>query len=208
MAEIRDLATRQRKLIPKDLERAFNEMENTAGGREALLDILRSAPDSQELDYIIGAISDPTNDKRSLAGICQDTRIKIHVIRRYLSEAVLTRAQLTATGHIAKGLPGVVEHVMQKSVPRKVRCPACEGVDAGNCARCKKNGWINVEPNREDQKIALEMGKMINQKGGGILINNVNQQNVAIGADLFKNFRDATDKVLYGKQDIIDAEKI
>lgn len=210
MAEIKDLASRKRPPIPRHLARAFSELENTVGGREKLIDLLQAAPETPDTARIIGAILDPTNDDRSLAGIAQDTGIALGKLSRIINETILIRAQLDSNIKVAEKLPAVVSNVMEKSVPHKVRCPTCDGLE-NSCKRCKGKGWIDKEPNREDQKIALELGGLLNKKGPLVNVNNVNQQNnVFASADMFKNFRDATDKVLYGpgSDDIVDAEKV
>ena len=79
-------------------------------------------------------------------------------------------------------LPPVVDDVMTRAAPQVSTCPACLGVSTagqGPCATCNSTGRVQTEPDLDRQKLALELGQLLEKKGGLIV-----QQNNATVASL------------------------
>ncbi len=199
---IKTLATYRRPRVNPRLEKAFKAIEETLGGREALVSILQNAPQTPEMDFLIGAVLDPTNDLRSLGGLCRDAGIPIGQLMKLLSDANIAKAQIESMHHISKHLPGVVSNVMEQSLPQEILCPWCknDNVQVMSCKLCNGTGKTIKQPELETQKVALELGGML-KKGGGVQINQQINTNVGgFSSSELSKIRDATDKILFQPQ--------
>ena len=67
---------------------------------------------------------------------------------------------------------------MTRAAPQRQVCPKCLGTSAagqGPCPLCQDSGYVQSEPELDRQKLALELGQLIEKKGGLI----VQQNNLA-----------------------------
>lgn len=105
-----------------------------------------------------------------------------------------------------------------KEVTIKVMEPDSEGrkhpIDKTvPCGFCRGTGLIKVIPDLEHQKVALEIGGIL-KKGQGIQVGvQVNTGGALVTPDDMKDFRGASDKLLYpardrGSSEIVDAEVV
>ncbi len=200
--------------LPKALEEACRNFETEVGGRDSLVAQLVHARLTPEQDLLVGAIADPTNDAFSLARICALHGIRFGDLLIVFRDAGLVRAQLAAMRKVWERLPQVAGDVMDRAIPHLLECPACRGTKVRvkfravkkskeapdgvkevqvPCLRCAGTGEILVQPDLDRQKVALEVGGMLRQEGGGVQVNVQAQAQ----AGVFGNFAAASDAVLY-----------
>jgi hypothetical protein len=203
---------------------ALTSLEGAAGGREGLLDSLLHAPETAEQQYVVGLLADPRNSALGLPAICEMGRISVGQLIQLLKEGKQARALVAAMDRIAAKLPEVAEDVMTRAVPHLAQCDECrgegtvlvqeEGEDGKEtetekrCPTCQGHGQVPVTPTLERQKVALEIGGLL--KRGGVTVN-VNQQQATqfvFTSDARRDFRTATDRLLYSTQEpqVVEAE--
>jgi len=215
-----------------EANQALRAFEVGVGGRAKLVETLQYATLTDEQSLIVGMIADPQNDRKALGTICRSAKINFGQLLQLFKDAGFIRAQLAAFEQVWNGLPRVAGDVMMRAVPHSVECQAClgtkvvtikvKGADGKKidqevpCRFCKGTGQITVIPDLEHQKVALEIGGLL-KKGGAIQVGvQVNNQGALVGPDDMKDFRGASDKLLYparrrGEEetgDTVDAELV
>lgn len=122
------------------------------GGRDQLADVLAiAAGPGSEIAKITTYLLDPRYRSWSLARLCHMTGITVAELFAAYKKALITRAHIEATHTIAAKLPAVVVDVMDKALS---------------------------DPTVERHKLALEIGQLIEKKGGLL----IQQNNVAATA--------------------------
>jgi hypothetical protein len=210
--------------IPVALDEACSNFESEVGGRGALIEHLAHAPLTADQQLLVGAIADPRNDPSTLARICITYGIQFADLLTLFRAAGFAKAQLGAMRRVWGKLPDVAGDVMDRAVPHLLLCPTCAGdkevekkLIAGSnedgspkftrwtetCETCGGHGEIQVQPKLETQKVALELGGLIQQKGGVEV--NVVQQQALVQAASSMRFYQESDEVLYPGQ-VVEAE--
>lgn len=216
---------------PAAVAAALDTIEAAAGGRQALLGMLVHAPETPEQQYVLGLLADPRSDPMKLSTVCEKGRVSLGQVLALLKDARGAKALLESMERIAKHLPDVAEDVMVRSVPHLVECADCwgtgrvkvptygeDGKPTGEheeraCDPCRGSGKVTVLPTLERQKVALEIGGLL-KRASGVTVN-VSQQAATFnfGADARRDFRSATDELLYRRSggggagaDVVDAE--
>lgn len=222
------LADVQRPSRP--VQDALKVFEGEVGGRAALVaHLAHAAEEDNGTAYLVGMIADPRNDEKSLGTICEIAGISFPRLITLFKNAGFARAQLGAFQRVWDLLPEVAGDVMTRSVVHWVTCPTCLGdkftervIPAREkrdrktkevvtvpeqrireeCGSCRGRGEVEREPDRERQKIALEIGGLV-QRGAGVQVNvdssrQVNNNLLLVGTEL-KNFRADSDRALYGE---------
>jgi len=111
--------------------------------------------------------------------------------------------------------PKVVESAMKAAQSKKKQCGVCKGkgevvVDAEQppvqCQNCDGEGKITILPEHERAVTALEIAGVL-KKGGGVAVV-VNNSNNGGGWRSSPEFRQETDKIMYGEvpASVVDAE--
>lgn len=211
----RRLASSKRAIVPPTVVSELRKVEQTLGGREALVGMLALAPLTQDLRYVLGMLGDPRNQTKSLAEICADGNILPGDLLKQLSGAALLRGKVKASQHIGDGIAAVAEDVMRRAAPYEATCSTCQGVGQvtpeptqpvpnpvpGPCETCRGTGRLIYAPDLERQKLAIEMAQLL-PKGGGLQILNANVQGgmSAAGGGLgpIEKLQALTDRLLYG----------
>jgi hypothetical protein len=226
--------------VPAALAAACSTFEETAGGREALVAHLAHARLSAKEELLVGAIADPRNDQHSLARICQLHGLQFSTLLGLFRDAGFARAQVEAMQKVWGMVPDLAVDVMTRALPHDLPCMECAGTGAKvehvqekdsegkvslvahavQCSGCRGKTTVRHEPEREQQKLALQLAGLISAPGQAGAIVNVNQRvgvGVAVqagggaGADVFARFAEASDRVLYpdlGGGDVQEAELV
>jgi hypothetical protein len=202
---------------PSAVAQALNSLEDACGGRQAMVAQLLHAPETPEQRYVLGLLADPRSDALHLARICERGKVSLGQLINLLKEAKASKALLESMDRIARFLPEVAEDVMARSVPHDQDCGVCWGRgrvkvldekrkptgQEAECAECDGRGKVRVLPPLDRQKVALELGGLL--KRGGVVVNVNQQQNNAaflFGPDARKDFRSATDALLYRRGEV------
>jgi hypothetical protein len=163
-------------------EQAIEVFTKAVGGRDQLAEVLSVAGTSPDVEKIALYLLDPRYAHFSLRRLCTLTGITVADLFTAYRKALIARAHITATQIIASRLPPIVEDVMTRAAPQKVICPKCLGTSAagqGPCVLCNDTGIIQSEPDLDRQKLALELGQLVEKKGGILM-----QQNTIAAASL------------------------
>lgn len=215
------LTTRQ-STYPTRVVQELETLEKDLGGRTALLSLLSLAPLTKDLRYILGLLGDPQHDRLSLAHVCAKGNLLPGDLLKFLGAAALHRGQTLAKQKIGQALPAVVEDVMRKAAPYTEACHTCLGTGSmtpdptpdqpnpspGPCGICQGSGHLIYQPDFETQKLAIDMGGLLQRSGGISILNqqlNLGQASGAGGGAL-EQLQTITDQILYGEDPPIDAE--
>lgn len=137
-----------------DVEAVLNEeaielFARAVGGRDQLADTLAVAgTGGSEVERITTLLLDPRYSHWGLARLCTTVGITVADLFASYKKALIIRAQIQATVHVADALPAVAKDVMDKALS---------------------------DPTVERHKLALELGQLLEKKGGLI----VQQNNLA-----------------------------
>lgn len=159
---------------------AIDQFAATLGGRAALLDTLSVANGSPEIDQIARLLDDPRYAGWSLRRLCHLAGITVADLFSAYRKALIVRAHVEATRKIVDALPGVVADVMARSQPYQETCRDCQGTTrytpeptkkepnpvAEPCRACQATGTITILPDLDRQKVALELGQLLQSRTG------------------------------------------
>lgn len=115
-------------------------------------------------------LSDGQFDRLKLAKHCFDLKLLPKDVWQILIETRKTEARL----QVSEGLRSIAAAVIEAAIPQVIQCPRCKGKkknpprkkgdDWSDCTMCQGLGEILKPADRESQKMALEMGEMLNIK--------------------------------------------
>lgn len=199
---------------------AIDTFVKALGGKDALVDALAVGGSVPEIDAILTHLLDPRFDTWSLRQICDAAGLTIAELFTHYRKSGIIRAHIQATPIITGKLVGVVDDVMTRAQPYEVPCASCGGVGSvpprdkkgkilddappEPCRACKASGRMIELPDLERQKLALELGQLV-QKSGGINVI-ANQQNNAFGetarstaTGALEQLQQAVGDLLYGR---------
>lgn len=211
------LPARQQKAhpqLPVNAQKELAELERDFGGRQNLVQALTFAKQTKDVRYLLGLIADPDNNSRSLADICHMGRILPGELVAALASGAELRSQLLAKQHIARGLPGIVQEVVQKAAEYEDDCSVCQGLgmttpdptpenknpEPEKCELCRGSGRLRYPADGKCRDLALEMAGLTGQ-GGGVHVNTSVQVAQFAGGGSYEGFermQEAMDQVLYG----------
>jgi hypothetical protein len=182
---------------------SVNAFEQQLGGREALVEVLSQADSTPEIQDLLGWLGDPSFAEMSLAAICRRANLTAGDVFLAYERALQTRARVLARIPIAQKLPDVAADAMRKALLHQINCPECYGrgqvehkikkgeseiFEVRACYPCQGSGKVAVEPDLDQQKLALELGEFC-QKTGLTIQNqnspdNSNTAQVSLGSTL------------------------
>ena len=192
--------------------KALRELE--AGiGREKMVELLyHNAEPTPEEETFLNHLADPRYATRPIERICQDTEFTVGKLLAFLRKSYAAKSIFQAFDQIYDKLPLTAKDVMERSIPHKRLCKGCWGqgkidtkggedgesaqIEPVRCRECNGEGWIEVVPEIERQKLALQIGGVL--KPAGTTIQQNTQMNVGIHVPRSTAaFRAATDKLLF-----------
>lgn len=164
---------------------AIDAFTTALGGRDALGEALAVATRVPEIDRVLRLLEDPRYAGWSLRKICELANLSVADLFSAYKKALVVRAHLEATRVVTENLVGVVADVMRRAQPQAKICPTCRGLltytpaptkkiptpeprDCGTCqdAEGRPTGAIVVEPDLDRQKVALELGQLLQTRAG------------------------------------------
>ncbi len=223
------LAKRAKTSPAKLVSASLALLEESLGGRDAIIAALTHAPKSRDVAYLLGIIGDPSTASKPLADLCAQGGITPGELIQAYTAGEINRAQALSQSKVGARLADVAADTMRRSLPEEQTCATCQGTGSvtpdpskadpdplpGPCHRCGATGRVIVEGDLEHKKLALEMGKMLQKGGGGGISLQVNQQvGVQMGSagGALEKLQMATDAILYGEKDfapsIVEAEVV
>lgn len=191
--------------IPKN-KGALENIEEAAGGREALIDNLLLTTLDKKQQHFLNILADPARAKDSISTIARDSGLKpLEIIDLFRSSA-FAAAHAVAMGKLATALPSVVDDLTAKSIDSRIECPQCLGeknlTDGVQCPMCWGKGEIFRASDLDRQKIVLE-STGVTKKGAGMAIQ-VNQNVGVVGSSaLFSKYVKASDDAAY---DVVEGQ--
>lgn len=168
---------------------AIETFTKALGGRAALVDAISVVDSDADADKLVGLLLDPIYEHWSLRRICTLAGITVAEVFALYKKAAIARAHIQAAPIIASKLVGVVDDVMTRGQPYPIPCDRCGGTGQwaekptqplGVCPVCRGGGTLMAFPDLDRQKLALELGQLL-QRGGGIVLQQNLQQNTLIG---------------------------
>jgi hypothetical protein len=124
---------------------AIETFVKAVGGREQLAEVLSIAGAGGDLDKVTTYLLDPRYTHYSLRRVCGAVGITVADLFAAYKKALITRAHIEATHIIAAKLPPIVIDVMDRAL---------------------------TDPTVERHKLALELGQLLEKKGGLIVQQN------------------------------------
>lgn len=201
--------------------RAFDTLEKTIGGRDALVSSLLTHTLTPDEVYLVGLLADPTNTRKNLAMVCAQGGVSLGAVFQLFQSAVKTRALVLATVEVAAQLPAVTRGVMEDAQAGERPCPRCQGAGAvtpnpttaqpnptpETCRHCQGKGTFIYEPPVRLREIALELGGMLNT-GPQVTINQTKNSIGVVAVGAYDQLVAGLDDVIYGdpRAGAIDAQ--
>lgn len=187
-------ATRQRPPTGQEADLpghddALRSFIESVGGRETFTEVLSVASPDPAVQKILRLLLNPKHDGTPLSQLCRLAGLTVADFFVAYRKGTLAKAQIIATLLIADKVCAVVEDVMTRAAPHQVVCERCRGVGSlpprptisypnpapKPCAKCGASGRVDVLPNLDRQKLALELAQLTT-KSGGLFI----QQNTGV----------------------------
>lgn len=210
-------------MLTPGIIRAFENVERSIGGRDALVSTLLTHTLAAEELYLVGLLADPSNTGKSLAAVCAQGGIGLGQVFALFKDATKARALVQATVEIAAQLPAVAKGVMEDAVSGEKPCPKCRGAgwvtpnptDAtpnptpAVCTPCQGTGTIVYEPEPRIRELALTMGGLI-EKHPQVTINQTRASIGIVAPGAYDTLVSGLDDLLYGdpRSRVIDVEPI
>lgn len=206
---------RRKALFTPTVLQELQAIETDLGGRRAVVGLLVLAPLTQDLQYVLGQLGDPRNDRTALATICARANVLPGKLIELLAGAAMARGKVQASQRIGLGMAAVAEDIMRRAAPYTAPCYQCRGTGTvvdeptkehpnpspGPCGTCQGVGELTYLPDLDRQKLAIEMAQLL-PKGGGISIANINAPGSppadSAGMGTLERLQQATDQILYG----------
>lgn len=178
---------------------ALNALDEAAGGRDKLVEVLEEAPKSARIEHLLNLLADPTRAMMKLENVCKDAGITYRELLSIYRDATMARAFAAANMAMAKRLERVAEDVADKATNHTEPC-ACtlnHTVDPDpECGKCKGQGLVFYRSSLPHQQMIFESTGLL-KKGGGVNVQ-VNQQVAVGGGGIFEKFVKSTDAAAYG----------
>lgn len=208
----RSLPTLPPRIIPDAEKVALATYEAELGGRLSMVAKLAHAQLDADGYRFLQMVADPEHDRLSLAEICQRANTPIRKVTEYVKAAVMAKATLLSTLHIAEHTPSVALGVMQDAISGERTCEVCRGTTqvpgpddkSMDCPACQGKGTTHYEPEVALRKMALSLGGLLgptgNSKGSLVSITNNNLAVGGVGAAsaTVDKLTELTDRLLYG----------
>lgn len=199
-----------REVPTKRIKQALEALEKNLGGREELAKILAPVTCATDEAKFIAILGDPEQDEKPLASLLGIFGLSPARFFKLLSEAKAVSAVMASMDNVYRRLPEVAAHTMDRAIPRVGLCQKGE-----ECEECNGKGVHLITPDLDEVKLALQVGGLM--KGGGATVT-VNQQVDARSVTLnspfqdqrrvFKDFSEASDRVLYGRSQPPSADPV
>ena len=198
-------------MLTPGIIRAFENVERSIGGRDALVSTLLTHTLAAEELYLVGLLADPSNTGKSLAVVCAQGGIGLGQVFALFKDATKARALVEATVEIAAQLPAVAKGVMEDAVSGEKPCQKCRGSGwvtpnptestpnptPAVCTPCQGTGTRYYEPEPRIRELALTMGGLI-EKHPQVTINQTKNAIGIVAPGAYDTLVSGLDDLLYG----------
>jgi hypothetical protein len=215
------IVVRRKGLAPSRAATVVKKFVDNIGGKEDLAEKLEAV--GEELNAtqkkLLDLLHDPLRTRHSLSRLIAESGTEpVSIMKLYARGAIeLGRVEAAIEAH--KGLPALIRNLYKHAFEGLGICDVCAGigktkVQAGQgskegpiCWKCQGSGKMETtSPHKEFavQKL-LEVTKSVGKDGTNINI----QTNVGVkigGEGILEKVIKASDEVLWGKSDVVDAE--
>lgn len=187
-----------------DVADAITALDQALGDRQAIITALSAIPLTPDLEYVLGLLTHPTTSTRSLVAICRAGHISLGELIDAFKQGLMAQAYLATQQIVAAETPKVVQDVFTRAQTHEVECPSCHGsqqimepilADTGlptgsvrpvACPKCVgvdglPRGRVTVQPTIAHQRLALDLAKLLPQKGPAVLVDQRQQLGVLTG---------------------------
>lgn len=186
--------------------------------RDEIVLTLMESGDPQAIS-LAERMSDEKHRNKPLALLC----FEVKMLPKTVWKLLIDSRRLEASIRLSSRLGEIVEAVADASLPQILDCPKChgnqtvpgkkEGDPAVVCPMCNGVGSVVKPPDKDSQKMALEMGEMLNLKVPLIAqqFNSYQKGGSAdAGAPDMSDWTRSTDAIFeeHGSSDIIDVEVV
>lgn len=173
-------------------ETAIETFAKAFGGREALGELFAIAGAGTEAEALALLLLDPRYTGLGLGKLCTMANVTVADFFAAAGKATFVKAQLHAQHRIATHLVDVVEDVMTRAKPIEIPCDGCKGMGTVSppgkpddppmpCGMCRGTGRTLTLPELDRQKVALDLGRMLQKGPSGPLV--AVQQNFGAGGE-------------------------
>lgn len=174
------------------VQRAWENFEESVGGRERLLEALQYSTDENG-QRLLAHLEDPRADKLGLRKLCADSRVSFPQLYAIFKDAAKAKAHAEALIVQSDYLPSIMADTCKDALSRSGPCPFCEGSgqrrndrgEAVHCYTCDGTGKLRKPGNAESRKLVFESAGLTGKRGPLVAV----QQNNWQGAG-FHSFED------------------
>jgi hypothetical protein len=199
--------------------KAIDKLAQSYGGRDGVLELLlhadATAPGAP-VERVAALMMDPANDGKSLGLIARLAGVSFASILRAINTGHGAKALRASMEAFYSKAPEISADVVKNSVPQVVECRGCEGGGTVKvkvkgkqaevpCSTCRGSGLIQIEPDFDHQKLALEIAgvhKKHKPAGPGVRVQVNQQQNLRVRSDalgMVDAVKSAASRMLYGQ---------
>ena len=165
-------------IVPPKINRgALEQIEDAAGGRDAIISSLSLATLDKKQQFFLDLLCDPKRGKDNISTIARDAGLTPLQILDLFRSSAFASAHAIASAHLSTALPEIVQDIAAKSVDATVACPTCLGsgyLSGATCLNCDGRGQVFRASDLDRQKLVLEATGVV-KKGPGVNVQ-VNQQ--------------------------------
>jgi hypothetical protein len=194
---------------------------NLTEGREDIIEKLEMVPDEQQTKLQRHLINTMRENPRWSFGRCvAESKANLATTMNQYAHGLLALKKLESLTSLYREMPNLMRDVMHHAIDQMEVCNVCfgEGKVAGRaggkslntpCPRCSGAGNVRTSsPHKAVAlKEALEISKLKPQKGPLVAVQQNTQVNASgVDNNLLERMAKATDEVLWGDRDTIDAE--
>lgn len=204
------------------------QFEENTGGKEDIIEKMEAVRETLPKNQLELLELLKTNTKKKLPRLMAETKVELGSLMKSYTQGALTLGQTAAIAIAAQNLPRVAKDLASHALDGTGTCSVCVGSgkvparkgdtkETLDCPMCRGTGAVMTSSKHKEfaiQKI-LEMGKMIEGKGGAVV--NVNQQvGIKVGSvgATMEKMALLADEILHGRTvanpqpQIIDAEVV
>lgn len=177
-----------RTVLAERLLAASDALESDLGGRETIVATLLTSPIPPDLEGLVALLADPAHAVTPLYQVAQLGGSSLPAFLHVYQTAILQRARLASLQHVAQGLPAVAEGSMVLATVREDTCRRCKGIGTIHrtgripkgqtpedriveCPGCHGAGSTTITPKVDQQRLALELGGLVEGKGPAVAVN-------------------------------------
>ena len=194
------------------VKRAWENLEDSVGGREQLVEVLEftSDPDGHRLRQ---HLEDPRARGQSLRKLCADARISFPALYFIFKDALKARAHAEVLIVQSQHLPAIMEDTCLDAMAQTSPCPFCDGAgsrildgESLSCLQCEGTGKIRKPGSAESRKLVFESAGLTGKRAPLVAVQQKFYTREEIGLPTFEEMvhrgRDAIEGITRDRKSI------